>query len=146
MREKEVRLEERARRAVEEISRSEEQLARVRETRRRKGEEASQIVKLRGGGIVQGSRVVGKFIDWRAVSCFGSRVDGEEREGFGCTVGDIAGDGAVEVPVQGSRRKSSGKTRACAALLGLPIDAETEEAEWKSWGRRLLRFGGGLGT
>ncbi|KAJ0523931.1 hypothetical protein HanRHA438_Chr10g0475651 [Helianthus annuus] len=69
---REVRVE-REERAVVERERSSEQLVRRRERRWRKGVALSQVVAL-WGGWVQGSWVVGMYKDWRALSCFGSRV------------------------------------------------------------------------
>ncbi|CAK9148107.1 unnamed protein product [Ilex paraguariensis] len=91
--------EERDLRAVMDNATSSEHFERRRETRWRKGLEESQVVALwRGVGGAQGSLEVGTLRDWRALSCFGSRVEVEVEEGEDGVVGvgevNGAGDGS----------------------------------------------------
>lgn len=65
---------ERDLRAVVDSSRSSEQLVRWRVRRWRKGVAESHVVVELGSGE-QGSLVVGMLRDWRALICFGSRVE-----------------------------------------------------------------------
>lgn len=84
---------ERDLRAVKDKATSSEQLVSVRERRWRKGLEESQAAAVEmWRGAEQGSLEVGIFRDWRALSCFGSRVDVEVEIG----VVGVLGVGAVE--------------------------------------------------
>lgn len=65
-------------RAVMERETSSEQLMRRSERRWRKGLEVSQWMAL---WFEHGSLVVGRLRDWRALSCFGSRVEDMVVEG-----------------------------------------------------------------
>ncbi|KAK2975159.1 hypothetical protein RJ640_017372 [Escallonia rubra] len=65
-----------------------------------KQEEESQVVALWREGCKQGSLEVGMSRDWRALSCFGSRVEvvlvgGDLVRGEGCSVGEGAGEMVV---------------------------------------------------
>lgn len=77
-------------------SSSDEQLERVKPMTCRKGAEESQSVKLCGNGRSQGSELVGRFIDRRAASCFGSSVE-EWRDGVIVLAGGSILDIGVEV-------------------------------------------------
>lgn len=130
--ERETRVVERERSATVEGSRSssDEQLDRAKPMTCRKGDEESQSVKLCGNGRSQGSEAVGRFIDRRAASCFGSSVE-EWRNGvkvsaggFVLGVGAEAGDGEggrertlVQDTMRESSRTNFQRTKTCPILF-----------------------------
>ena len=112
-----VRRVERDLRAVKERETKEEQLERRREMRWRKGLDESQRVALWKEDGEHGSLEVGMFRDCIALSCFGSSVEGDDREDDeGEDVGEGVGERGTEREMGGKRRRRSRRNGGGGAM------------------------------